>query len=64
MPVPYDTRRFRTTADILVPKGTLIVSAPNGSGTVASDDSITLTVLDLAEAEFMGLVRQLADGEA
>jgi len=62
---PYDSRRFRTLADITIPAGTLLLPNPSGSAEALSPDgAVTITVHVLADAERQGLVRQLAEGEA
>lgn len=62
----YDNRRFRTLVDIVIPAGTLVLPSGDGSGRLdaPNDPCGTTARLDIDDGVRVGVIRQLAEGEA
>jgi hypothetical protein len=66
MTAPYDNRRFRTTQPMTIPAGTLVLPSADGTRGQMNDGTATPLVASfpLDEALRLGVIRQLADGQA
>lgn len=66
MPAQFDNRRFRTTQPMTIPAGTLVLPMADGVTATMNDGSDTplVATFPLEEALRMGVIKQLADGQA
>lgn len=66
MAAPYDNRRFRTTKDLVIPAGTLVVPVDGGILGELNDGTERPLVarFPIDEALRIGVIKQLGEGEA